>query len=91
MKILPAGIYTAVPTFFHDNEDLDIVSFKKHIQCELSNDEVRLQTFGSCTYEQNLTPASDVATKRTIPVVAGTMGEAVHLVRLLLLPVSVTC
>lgn len=34
MKTLPAGIYTAVPTFFLDNEDIDVETFRRHLQCK---------------------------------------------------------
>ncbi|KIW14814.1 hypothetical protein PV08_07599 [Exophiala spinifera] len=32
MKTLPAGIYTAVPTFFLDNEDIDVETFRRHLR-----------------------------------------------------------
>ena len=50
---LPKGIYTPLPTFFTESEDLDLDSFGKHIQF--------------------------VAEAGTIPVVAGSAGEAPHL------------
>ncbi|KAL3479626.1 hypothetical protein BJX99DRAFT_255351 [Aspergillus californicus] len=53
MRPLPTGIYTPLPCFFKENEDLDLLSFKKHVQF--------------------------VAQAGTVPVVSGTMGEAVHL------------
>ncbi|KAL4863952.1 hypothetical protein BDV12DRAFT_201595 [Aspergillus spectabilis] len=53
MRPLPTGIYTPLPCFFRENEDLDLESFKKH--------------------------AKFVAEAGTVPVVSGTMGEAVHL------------
>ncbi|KAF2642720.1 putative dihydrodipicolinate synthase [Massarina eburnea CBS 473.64] len=53
---LPRGIYTPLPTFFDDNEDLDIASFQAHVKY--------------------------VTEAGTIPVTAGSAGEAAHLVRL---------
>jgi hypothetical protein len=51
MRLLPTGIYTPLPCFFDENEDLgkysihskttlltqqaDLDSFKKHVKCEL--------------------------------------------------------
>ncbi|KAL4784164.1 putative dihydrodipicolinate synthase [Aspergillus varians] len=55
MRPLPTGIYTPLPCFFKENEDLDLESFKKHVKF--------------------------VAEAGTVPVVSGTMGEAVHLSR----------
>jgi len=51
---LPKGIYTPLPTFFDDKEDLDLASFHAHV--------------------------SQIARAGTIPVVAGSAGEAAHLV-----------
>ncbi|KAL4966483.1 dihydrodipicolinate synthase family protein [Aspergillus stella-maris] len=53
MRPLPTGIYTPLPCFFKDNEDLDLESFKSHVKF--------------------------TAGAGTVPVVSGTMGEAVHL------------
>ncbi|KAL3458400.1 putative dihydrodipicolinate synthase [Aspergillus heterothallicus] len=53
MRPLPTGIYTPLPCFFNENEDLDLESFKKHVKF--------------------------IASAGTVPVVSGTMGEAVHL------------
>lgn len=53
MRALPAGIYTPLPTFFDDDEELDLVSFRKHVLF--------------------------VAEAATVPVLAGSMGEACHL------------
>lgn len=50
---LPRGIYTPLPTFFLDNEDLDLEAFAKHV-----------------VY---------VSKAGTVPVVAGSAGEATHL------------
>lgn len=50
---LPKGIYTPLPTFFTESEDLDLDSFGKHVKF--------------------------VAEAGTIPVVAGSAGEAPHL------------
>ncbi|KAH8695470.1 putative dihydrodipicolinate synthase [Talaromyces proteolyticus] len=53
MRLLPTGIYTPLPCFFYENEELDLESFKKHVRF--------------------------TAGAGTVPVVSGTMGEAVHL------------
>ncbi|KAL4954526.1 hypothetical protein BDW69DRAFT_183421 [Aspergillus filifer] len=53
MRPLPTGIYTPLPCFFKDDEDLDLESFKSHVKF--------------------------IAGAGTVPVVSGTMGEAVHL------------
>jgi 4-hydroxy-2-oxoglutarate aldolase len=53
MRSLPAGIYTPLPTFFDDEEELDLESFRKHV--------------------------AFVAQAGTVPVIAGSMGEACHL------------
>lgn len=53
MRPLPAGIYTPLPTFFDEQEELDLASFSKHV--------------------------AFVAEAGTVPVVAGSMGEACHL------------
>ncbi|OKL63407.1 hypothetical protein UA08_01770 [Talaromyces atroroseus] len=53
MRSLPAGIYTPLPCFFKDDEDLDLEAFKKHVQF--------------------------IAGAGTVPVISGSMGEAVHL------------
>ncbi|KAL4935245.1 hypothetical protein BDV06DRAFT_229007 [Aspergillus oleicola] len=53
MRPLPTGIYTPLPCFFKDNEDLDIEAYKKHVKF--------------------------IAGAGTVPVISGTMGEAVHL------------
>jgi 4-hydroxy-2-oxoglutarate aldolase len=53
MRSLPPGIYTPLPTFFDNEEELDIESFRKHV------------TF--------------IAQAGTVPVIAGSMGEACHL------------
>ena len=62
---LRAGIYVPLPTFFDNNEELDLKSFAKHVVCKLmlssDTDEV------------------DTASRGILPVVCGTMGEAVHL------------
>ncbi|KAK4686975.1 hypothetical protein P7C73_g3147, partial [Tremellales sp. Uapishka_1] len=50
---LRAGIYVPLPTFFDDNEDLDLQSYAKHV-----------------VY---------TAKAGVLPVVCGSMGEAVHL------------
>lgn len=50
---LPKGIYTPLPTFFDDQEDLDYVAFSNHVKF--------------------------IASAGTVPVIAGSMGEAVHL------------
>jgi 4-hydroxy-2-oxoglutarate aldolase len=50
---LPRGIYTPLPTFFTDDEELDLDAFARHV------------TF--------------VARAGTVPVVAGSAGEAPHL------------
>ncbi|EEA23371.1 hypothetical protein TMatcc_002231 [Talaromyces marneffei ATCC 18224] len=55
MRLLPAGIYTPLPCFFDDNEDLDLESYAKHVKF--------------------------TAKAGTIPVLSGSMGEAVHLSR----------
>lgn len=52
---MPKGIYTPLPTFFDDQEDLDCVAFSKHVEF--------------------------IASAGTIPVIAGSMGEAIHLSR----------
>jgi L-threo-3-deoxy-hexylosonate aldolase len=59
---LPTGIYTPLPTFFYDNEDLDLDSFTAHVKY--------------------------TALAGTIPVIAGSAGESVHLVRNLVSPFS---
>lgn len=51
---LPRGIYTPLPTFFDDDEDLDLKAFKTHVQY--------------------------TASAGTVPVIAGSAGEASHLV-----------
>ncbi|KAL2835354.1 putative dihydrodipicolinate synthase [Aspergillus pseudoustus] len=53
MRPLPTGIYTPLPCFFNENEDLDLEAFSKHVKF--------------------------TAAGGTVPVVSGTMGEAVHL------------
>ena len=53
---LPKGIYTPIPTFFDEKEDLDLDSFRKH--------------------------ANQIARAGTVPVIAGSAGEAAHLVRI---------
>jgi 4-hydroxy-2-oxoglutarate aldolase len=53
MRPLPAGIYTPLPTFFDDQEELDLDSFQKHV--------------------------AFVAKAGTVPVIAGSAGEACHL------------
>lgn len=50
---LPRGIYTPLPTFFKDDEELDLDALRTHVQY--------------------------VASAGTIPVLSGSMGEAVHL------------
>ena len=50
---MPKGIYTPLPTFFDDQENLDYVDFSKHVKF--------------------------IASAGTIPVISGSMGEAVHL------------
>ena len=52
---LRKGIYTPLPTFFNNDEDLDLQSFKSHVRY--------------------------TALAGTVPVVAGSAGEAAHLVR----------
>jgi 4-hydroxy-2-oxoglutarate aldolase len=52
-RLLPKGIYTPLPTFFDDNEDLDLEALKEHVKF--------------------------TASAGTIPVLSGSMGEAVHL------------
>ncbi|KAL7418669.1 hypothetical protein Q5752_006352 [Cryptotrichosporon argae] len=52
-RALRQGIYVPLPTFFDDNEDLDLAAFAKHV------------TF--------------TAKAGILPVVCGSMGEAVHL------------
>ena len=51
---LPKGIYTPLPTLFHENEDLDLEAFKSHVKF--------------------------TALAGTVPVTAGSAGEAAHLV-----------
>ncbi|KPI43563.1 putative 4-hydroxy-2-oxoglutarate aldolase, mitochondrial [Cyphellophora attinorum] len=53
MRPLPPGIYTPLPTFFDDQEELDLASFRKHV--------------------------AFIAEAGTVPVIAGSMGEACHL------------
>lgn len=53
MRPLPLGIYTPLPTFFDDQEELDLASFRKHV--------------------------AFIAEAGTVPVIAGSMGEACHL------------
>jgi 4-hydroxy-2-oxoglutarate aldolase len=50
---LPRGIYTPLPTFFDDDEGLDLVAFSQHVKF--------------------------IASAGTVPVLAGSMGEAIHL------------
>lgn len=50
---LPKGIYTPLPTFFHEDESLDLTALEQHVIF--------------------------TASAGTIPVLAGSMGEAVHL------------
>lgn len=50
---LPKGIYTPLPTFFDNEEELDLAAFSKHVKF--------------------------VASAGTVPVIAGSMGEAIHL------------
>jgi 4-hydroxy-2-oxoglutarate aldolase len=52
-RSLPKGMYTPLPTFFLENEDLDLESFASHVKY--------------------------TAKAGTIPVVAGSAGEAPHL------------
>ncbi|KAJ5991222.1 hypothetical protein N7499_011764 [Penicillium canescens] len=55
MRPLPMGIYTPLPCFFGDNEDIDFEAFQRHVKF--------------------------IANAGTIPVVSGSMGEAIHLNR----------
>ncbi|KAJ5546798.1 hypothetical protein N7494_004383 [Penicillium frequentans] len=55
MRPLPMGIYTPLPCFFDDNEDIELF--------------------------QLLTRSKVIAKAGTIPVVSGSMGEAIHLNR----------
>ncbi|KAK4868612.1 hypothetical protein LT330_006814 [Penicillium expansum] len=55
MRPLPTGIYTPLPCFFHENEDIDIEALQSHVKF--------------------------IASAGTIPVVSGSMGEAIHLNR----------
>ncbi|KAK5121605.1 hypothetical protein LTR85_004777 [Meristemomyces frigidus] len=50
---LPTGIYTPLPTFFKDDEELDLDALRSHVKY--------------------------IASAGTIPVLSGSMGEAVHL------------
>jgi 4-hydroxy-2-oxoglutarate aldolase len=50
---LPRGIYTPIPTFFDEDEELELAAFSKHV------------TF--------------IASAGTVPVLSGSMGEAIHL------------
>ncbi|KAK7054784.1 hypothetical protein VNI00_003247 [Paramarasmius palmivorus] len=52
-RVLKAGIYAPIPTFFLENEDLDVESFQKHV--------LRVTSAG------------------VGPLIAGSMGEALHL------------
>ncbi|ESK94538.1 dihydrodipicolinate synthetase [Moniliophthora roreri MCA 2997] len=52
-RVLKAGIYAPIPTFFLENEDLDLESFQKHV--------LRVTSAG------------------VGPLIAGSMGEALHL------------
>ncbi|CAJ2501969.1 Uu.00g048220.m01.CDS01 [Anthostomella pinea] len=52
-RLLPQGIYTPIPTFFDEDEELDLKALSKHIHF--------------------------TASAGTIPVVAGSAGEAAHL------------
>ncbi|KAJ9143798.1 putative Dihydrodipicolinate synthase [Pleurostoma richardsiae] len=53
MRTFPRGIYTPLPCFFKENEELDLDAFERHVKF--------------------------TAGAGTVPVVSGTMGEAVHL------------
>lgn len=54
-RSLRPGIYAPLPCFFDENEELDLTSYKKHVQF--------------------------VAKGGVLPVVSGSMGEAIHLSR----------
>lgn len=34
MRSLPRGVYTAIPTFFTETEELDMEAFEKHVECK---------------------------------------------------------
>lgn len=50
---LPKGIYTPLPTFFNDDEELDLDALRTQVKY--------------------------IASAGTVPVISGSMGEAVHL------------
>ncbi|KAI0470543.1 putative dihydrodipicolinate synthase [Xylariaceae sp. FL0804] len=53
IRLLPKGIYTPLPTFFDDDEELDLAALARHV--------------------------AFTASAGTVPVVAGSAGEAPHL------------
>ncbi|KAI2708466.1 hypothetical protein CBS147332_6527 [Penicillium roqueforti] len=53
MRPLPTGIYTPLPCFFGDDEEIDFKAFQSHVKF--------------------------IAGAGTIPVISGSMGEAIHL------------
>ena len=102
MRLLPAGIYTPLPCFFDDNEDLgkSKAGHTSLTSCTLmtkqisnlsgSMSDVCQYPLPFCSYLHSLGFKIDsifsylvTAKAGTVPVVSGSMGEAVHLVRFL--------
>lgn len=41
MLLLTPGVYTPLPTFFNENEDVDLVGYKKHVLRKSDNDYLK--------------------------------------------------
>ncbi|KAH9826520.1 Dihydrodipicolinate synthetase [Teratosphaeria destructans] len=72
-RVLKPGLYGPLPTFFDDNQDLDLVSFKKHLL------KVRPCNKGHRYAVRVRHPRISQLTSISVPVCAGSLGEAVHL------------
>ncbi|KAF2768351.1 putative dihydrodipicolinate synthase [Teratosphaeria nubilosa] len=70
-RVLKPGLYGPLPTFFDENQDLDLVSFKKHL--------LNLATKGIGTPSKYATLGSPSSPHPEVSVCAGSLGEAVHL------------
>ena len=68
-RALKPGIYVPLPTFFDDSQELDLASYGHHLKrmCKLG--------MGTIVYTERVSLTID-----TVPVCAGSLGEAVHLV-----------
>ena len=83
---LEPGLYGPLPTFFDENQELDLISYKHHLLRESQNcvglADTQLAVKGLARVGIGALPSGklDPLTSSSVPVCMGSLGEASHLV-----------